>query len=419
MTNLPRVLIVGTTPYDPNEASRALDTYFHAWPKDKLRMIFSNVNTPMKWNYESLYQITDYDVLNVFKGKEKEPGRIFNDADLQEASIKDNKTKLNKYKKVSTFRYYARYTLWKKNRWLSNKLINWVDEYKPEAIYICFSDDYFILDIAYFFASKYNIPVIAQIGDDYYFKKHSVFLSPYLRNYKKLFDKIMSSEGFGVYISDKLADKYNSYFKLQGYPFYLSSEIEKVDNPIKYEFNYFGKLFFGRDKSLALLGDMLNKCGDYKVNVYTHDWSKKLEKYFTKHHCELHQPLPYKEVVKIENSGSFNIIASGFAKKDVESTKYSLSTKVSDSLASSGPIIVIGPKGDGAVDFLADKNCAIVVDKEDYDVELLKQQLNDKKLLKSNIENAHKISKELFDKEKNRLFFRQCCEKLLKGISDE
>lgn len=415
-TELPRILIVGTLPYNPNESSRALDTYFHNFPKDKLRMIFSNSAIPQKGHCGSLFQITDYDVLQRLLGKEKEPGRIFEYDKLGDKAISSGEDKLKRYKKKNAFRFYARKRLWSKNRWLSEKLTKWVDEFAPEAIYICFSDDYFILNIAYHFAKKYNIPIIAQIGDDYYFKKNkNLFLRPYLRNYKKLFRKIMRLDGFGVYISDKLANKYNESFSLQGYPFYLSTNIKTNKQDVKYEFNYFGKVELGRDKSLAILGDALKLINNsYRVNVYTSIISEKKQKFLSKHNCVVKEFLPYEEAQNIINSGAFNILASGFSKKDIGSTRYSLSTKVSDLLSSCGPIIAIGPDDDGAIDFLKEKDCCIMINNKKVDIISLEKHLKDKKLLKTNIEKANEVSNKLFDVEINRNKFEKYCLEICK-----
>lgn len=417
MTNLPRILIVGTTPYNPNESSRALDTYFHNYPANKLRMIFSNENLPPEGHCSSFFQITDYDVFHKFLNKEDEPGRILTSGQLSNFSLPPQKNSLNRFKKKNAFRYYARKSLWNKKRWLSSKLEAWVEEFSPEAVYICFSDDYFILDIAYYFANKFNIPVIAQIGDDYYFKKNrNLLMKPYLKRYRRLFDKIMSLEGFGVYISDKLADKYNHHFKLQGYPFYLSSKIKSEKSAIGFEFNYFGKVNLGRSKSLGILADALHKINpSYKIDVYTSNISSHTKKYLEKHNCVCKGFLQYEKLLPLMNSGSFNIVASGFQKKYVEEARYSLSTKISDLLASSGPIIAIGPEGDGAIDFLDNKNCSIMLKSKRIDANVLKTFLNDIKYLSNLVDNANGLSKNLFDAEKNRKLFESCCVRIYRN----
>ena len=414
--NLPRILIVGTLPYNPNESSRALDTYFRDWPKESLRMIFSNADVPMKGHCSSLFQITDYDLLQVLKGKTKNPGRVFNYDDLSDVSKHDEKQKLSKFKQKNTFRFYARKFLWKNKRWCTPELNEWVEEFKPEGIYICFSDDYFILNIAYYFAKKYNIPVITQIGDDYYFKNNkNLFLVPYLKAYKKLFSNIMSLDGFGVYISQKLADQYNSHFKLQGFPFYLASSIKESNQPVKKEFNYFGKIALGRDKALAKLSQILKKVNsDFVLNVYSTDATEKQIKFLKSNGCNFKGAVPYSNAVSIMNSGSFNIVASGFSKKDIEQARYSLSTKIADLLSCPGPIIAVGPRGDGAIDFLLENQCAFVIDDLNFDYNKLKDFIYDDDQIRAIHNNMKKVLINLFDFCYNNEKFKHCCMEMCK-----
>ena len=42
----PRVLIVGTVPYNKKSSSRAFDAYFHFWEKENLAQVFSHTKKP-------------------------------------------------------------------------------------------------------------------------------------------------------------------------------------------------------------------------------------------------------------------------------------------------------------------------------------------------------------------------------------
>lgn len=70
----PRVLIVGTVPYNTKSTSRAFDAYFHYWEKENIVQIFSNTKKPCKGHCETLYQITDHRVLQQWLGKKIETG---------------------------------------------------------------------------------------------------------------------------------------------------------------------------------------------------------------------------------------------------------------------------------------------------------------------------------------------------------
>ena len=73
----PRVLIVGTVPYDTKESSRAFDAYFHYWEKENIAQIFSNSKEPCKGHCGTLFQITDSMMLNRWLHKTEDIGKIF------------------------------------------------------------------------------------------------------------------------------------------------------------------------------------------------------------------------------------------------------------------------------------------------------------------------------------------------------
>ena len=51
----PRVLIVGTVPYNQKSTSRAFDAYFHYWEKENIAQIFSNTKKPCKRSLRDVF----------------------------------------------------------------------------------------------------------------------------------------------------------------------------------------------------------------------------------------------------------------------------------------------------------------------------------------------------------------------------
>lgn len=131
-------------------------------------------------------------------------------------------------KKKTALTYLLRGILWRKKYWCTPEINDFVDQFKPECIFLAFSDDYFILQIALYFAERYDIPIISCIGDDYYFINNSKY-SPlnyiYKKTYRKLVRSVFKHGGNAAYIGNKIRDKYNSEFNLNGKTVYLSSEI--------------------------------------------------------------------------------------------------------------------------------------------------------------------------------------------------
>ena len=59
----PRVLIVGTVPYNKMSTSRALKSYFNNWEKENLAQVFSHAKKPTKGQCSKFFQITDQRIL--------------------------------------------------------------------------------------------------------------------------------------------------------------------------------------------------------------------------------------------------------------------------------------------------------------------------------------------------------------------
>lgn len=429
MQSHPRVLIVGTIPYNKNTSSRAFDAYFHNWEKENLRQVFSNTKTPVRGHCESLYQITDYRLLKRRFGKIDEVGVVFNDKDLpddwENNDLEVDSSVANRlYKsgsKKSPFKYLARKWLWKNKYWNTEKFRNWLDDFNPECVFLAFSDDFFIPEIALFVADRYNIPIMSCIGDDYYFNdKFSI--SPlyhiYRQKYKKLIRKVFAHKGSAIYIGDKIKEKYNSEFGLNGQTIYLASEIErKPYTPINTDapyISYCGNIRLGRNYSLCILADALKEINpSYKLHVYSAEKNKEyIKPLLSSAAIEFHGAVPYSEVVKIFAKSDIVAVVEGFDKKDVNITKYSLSTKAADSLASGAQIIALGDFDCGVIEYLSSVECVTVCTDPDKLIAQIKKLLSDTAVQKSNYDKAVTVYENNHNKEKNLLL----CESMFQNL---
>ena len=182
----PRVVIVGTVPYNKKSTSRAFDaSIFHYWEKENIVQIFSNTKKPCKGHCEKLYQITDYRMLQRWLGKKINTGvpYYYDDLDIE---WKDNDLELDNANAEAAYKFGGKHTplthllrgvLWREKFWRTEELDRWLNDFKPECVFLAFSDDYFILKIALYIAQKYNIPIVSCIGDDYYFNNEKT-ISP-------------------------------------------------------------------------------------------------------------------------------------------------------------------------------------------------------------------------------------------------
>lgn len=285
-----KVLIVGTSPYDKQGPARAFESYFSDWEKNNLIQIFTSPIVPKAGHCSKLYQVTDSQMLKRwFSGKNK-TGVIYKYEDL--TSI-DEPTRMNKGdvsnsfvsklykigKKKTPLTYLLRGILWRQKYWCTSELVQFVDEFTPDCIFLAFSDDYFILKIALFFARRYDIPIVSCIGDDYYFiesHSHSPLSYIYKKTYRKLVRTVFEHGGSAVYIGNKIRDKYNSEFELNGETVYLASEIKPHEfrkiNVLNPKILYCGNIRLGRNHSLNEIGKALACINrEYCLDIYSNE----------------------------------------------------------------------------------------------------------------------------------------------------
>lgn len=400
----PKILIVGTSPYDKQGPARAFESYFRNWERENLIQIFTSPIQPKAGHCSKLYQVTDSQILKRWFSSKIKTGVIYNyeelpsiDEPTQASQDKKSSLLISKLyeigKNKTPFTYLLRGILWKHKYWCTSRMIEFVDEFKPECVFLAFSDDFFILRIALYFAEKYNIPIVSCIGDDYYFNK-SAFKSPlnyiYKKAYKKLVRSVFRHGGSAAYIGDKIKDKYNKEFGITGGTVYLSSEIRRHEfkpiNKTNPKIVYCGNIRLGRNHSLNDIGCALGRIDkNYVLDVYSSERDKT-------YYAELqdndnvcfHGAVPYSKVMEIMRNSDILVVVEGFSKKDINITRYSLSTKVADSLATGGAVFAYGSIECGAIEYLQIINCAAVCTTRDKLDETLEELINNVQWQKNN-----------------------------------
>lgn len=405
----PRVVIVGTVPYNKNYSSRAFDAYFHNWEKENLAQIFSNPNKPLKGHCGTLFQITDYRMAKRWIKNNNDPGEIYLYDDLEDidCEMDENTSQLisGAYKmggKHTPMIRILRGILWKKSFWCTKKLNDWLENFKPECVFLAFSDDYFIPQIALYIANKFDIPIVSCIGDDYYFNvRFSInpFYYIYKLTYRSLIRNVLAHRGSAIYISNKIRDKYNEEFGLNGQTVYLTSEIARkefgtinVENPV---ITYFGNIRMGRNKSLYDIGTALGQINpSYRIEVYANEVDEAYYKIFESNPNIIYKgKVPYSQVKKRMSESDITIIVEGFLEKDISLSRYSLSTKAADTLASGSMILTYGSSECGIIEYMKSTNASIVCCEKASLKDSIEKLLYNTELQKELYENQINVSK--------------------------
>lgn len=389
-----RVLIVGTVPYNKKSTSRAFESYFSYWEKDKLAQIFSNTKKPCKGHCATLYQITDKRMLDAWLRRTAEPGIIYNYENLcDEWDNTDlevgNGFAAKMYKiggKHTPLTHLIRGILWRKKYWCTDKLNAWLDDFRPECVFLSFSNDYFINKIALYVSEKYKIPIVSCISDDYYFDTHfslNPFYYIYKISYKQLIRKVIKRTKGSVYISNKIRDKYNTEFSLDGETVYLTSTVSRRDfMPINKEkpiITYFGNIRMGRNQSLCDIANALGEINsEYRLEVYSNEQDELYTGPLKKNPFIVYGgSIPYDQVQKRMNESNITVVVEGFKKADVNLSRYSLSTKAADALASGCAVLTYGSIECGIVEYMKSTDASAVCMEKQYLVDVIRNLLDD------------------------------------------
>ena len=409
-TSFPRLIIVGTVPYNRQSTSRAFDSYFHEWPHEKLAQVFSNGAEPLKGHCGQLFQITDKMMLNRWLHREAPVGRLYLREDLKDEAEADNafnpnlvgtNSRLHQFGSRHTpLTHLLRKVLWRKKYWNTAEFNRWLDDFKPECVFLSFSNDFFILEIALYIAEKFDIPICSSTGDDYYFDS-KLSLNPlyylYHEWYKSLNRRIFRHRGSAIYIGNKIRDKYNSAFGLDGETVYLVSDIVRRPfrpiNPKHFTVRYFGNIGFGRNLSICDVATALARIKpDIKIEVYSGErHADKIRPLRNHPNVDFKGSIPYAEVIKRTLESDILLVVEGLAKSDINLTRYALSTKVADSLASGCNIAGYGSSECGAIEYLEQTGCVTLGHNIDEMEASLRAMIYNPELQRHNYDKATQV----------------------------
>lgn len=409
-SDFPRLLIVGTVPYNRQSTSRAFDAYFHNWPHDRIAQVFSNAAEPLKGHCGTLFQITDKMMLERWLHHNATVGKTF----VRE-ELKDEETKLREHnpeqvgtvsalyrfgQKHSPLTHLLRKALWRKKYWNTPQFNHWLEDFNPDCVFLSFSNDFFILEIALYIAEKFNIPICSSTGDDYYFDgKFSLNPLYYLYHewYKKRNREVFRHRGSAIYIGDKIRDKYNSAFSLDGETVYLVSDIQRREfrpiNPKHFTVRYFGNIRMGRNNSICAVADALYRINpNIEIEVYSSERDTRVTDVFKTHpNVKFCGVIPYTEVMEKTIDSDILLVVEGTTKHDINLSRYALSTKVADSLASGCNIVGYGSSECGAIEYMEKIGC-VTVGHSINEVEFkLRDLINSVELQRSNYDKARKV----------------------------
>lgn len=401
----PKILVISNNPFSKTSNNgKTLASFFKEFPSENIAQLYFSSEIPNEDSYRNYYRISDAQVLKsliTFASVGSEVRADINKKSFGngEASAKS----MPSYMKKSDFSRLLRELMWKSNKWKSNKLTHWLNDFSPDIVFFCAGDTGFAYDIVSYVLDRTCAKLITYITDDYVLPRRTASILWQLRRniiFKKM-NRTISRSNLFITISEQMRKTYKELFKKDSIVALNMTDSmkienftsEKTDNNI-IKLIYAGGLHFKRYETLSLLANAIDKynknSSDKKafLRIYSTGMlsDKVLRKLNIEGASEFSGGLDSEELKIKLNESDIPVHVESFDLKSIESTRLSISTKIPEYLSLGKPILAIGPKEVASMKYIAD--CAFCINSADNINEKLTLFLNEKILQRELSEKA-------------------------------
>lgn len=409
-----KVLIISHNPITTHQnMGKTMLTLFSAFKKEDLCQLYVYPTIPDVDKCNSYYRITDKDVLKScyrFKvvGKKISKEEILSaksqlfEKDGDELLYRNTKNK-RAYRKI------LRDLMWKISPWYNRSIKEWLERECPTHIFLAPGEAKFIYDIALKISKEFNLPIIAYECDDYYFTKNKKGLLNKIHQYglKRKIEKLMAKTSHIIAICDQLKESYSEKFSISattvmtGANYSIASK-PKVIEKIK-RITYLGNIRLNRYLSIAEVGKVIDEINmengtSYYLDVYSREKDENILAAF----CDVKSInfrgfVSGKDFDEIFYNSQTLLHVEAFDEESIDRVKYSISTKIADSLASGICLFAYGPESVASIDYLIENDCAIYCTDRQELKDKLQILFNDSETRNRVIVNAINTAKENHD----------------------
>ena len=413
-----KILVISHNVFSDNSSmGRTLSSFFTTSSADSIAQLYFHSEEPTTNVSNTYFRITDFDNLKA----KKNIGKIFNENDIKhdlKTSRVDTGAKTHIYnigKKKKPYMYIGRNLIWSTNKWKNKKLFNWVDDFNPDIIFFASGDYVFAYKIAMAIAKYKNIPILTYVCDDYYFLKRRSFSPLYYLNkfyFKHTMKKLFKHNKNMIAICDKASKDYSKEFGVNSETIMTSSKLHSTEysTPNKNTvISYIGNMGYNRHKILIKIGNVLSKMpSDIKLDIYSGETRSDIIEELKK--CDginYHGSLSYDEVIKAMQKSDILIHVESMDNESRNKVRYSVSTKIADSLSMGKCLLAYGPSDVASIEYLKDNDCACVVTKDDDLAFALQELITDKNFREKYEVNALNTAKKYHNSEINCKKFKE------------
>lgn len=401
-----RTLVIANACFSKEGANgRTLENLFSGVNKEKVAQFFV-YGKPDFQMCNRYYQISDKDALKSIFPFVKVNGEIKEDkGNDNNPTEKKGLEAVEKIPHKTPFKVLTREIVWKLSEWNRKSFWKWVDDFKPQVVFLFIANNTFLIRMAIQVAKKYQIPIIIYTTEGYNFmnfnyitNKPSVAYNLYYSWLAKAYGNIALYIKCGFFNNTLLRDCYQ---RMYGYPCQCIMNSSSIDYTINtkvvpyqdMQITYLGNLGLGRHKALMEVAQALQEI-DKSLHLDVYGMAPDEGAVSEMQQCKgirYYGLIPYEEVVKVIHNSNLLVHAELNDPIVTRDLKFAFSTKIADSICSGTPFFVYANESLAETIFLKETECAFIVNDRHQLKEVLIKALSDEEARKSVVVRAKDV----------------------------
>lgn len=364
----PRVLIVSHPVLAKNTSmGKTMDTYFDGWPREKIAQLYVKSEVPTDPLCVNYFRFTDPDALKSVLQRRRQ-GTVLREADVhpERADPVENGNLTGVYnygRKRTPLIYLARDAMWRMSGWKHSGILEWAKSFRPEVIFFASGDYAFAYRIVRFLSEQLGIPYVICCFDDYYLfnSNQDMFLGKFRQKlFMKEVRKTVDGAAKILTVNDAMAEAYGAFFHRRCGVVWTATALTETEETAlteKQGISFLGGLGLDRNLQLTEIADALQECAGPGIpealDVYSEETDPEILRPVQEHSgIRFHGFVSGEQVPGIIRRSRAVIHTESFDRVIRERVRYSLSTKIADSLASGTCMLAYGPAEAASMDYL-------------------------------------------------------------------
>lgn len=368
-------------------------------------------------NVTRYYHIKEEDVIkSFFSSRQDRPvGKEIDIQDFEESKKTYKKQKGSFYSRALFFGknhhwillFWAREIAWKYGNINYKGIIDFVNDFNPDIIFLPFGNIYNTNRIALYIKEQTGLPMVMHMAMDHYSLKRVSFNPLFWidRFLKRRMIRALSKKTEVIYcISKRLKNELEASLKVPCKVLYKIPENKRSCEPYNVihkpiQFLYTGNIYANRWKVLALLANSLKQMQFGHLDIYTaNPITKRIgESLNIEGFAKIHEPVSQDEVIRLQNKADVLVHVESFDVSNRLLVRCAISTKIMDYLSVGRTILAIGPANIDSIDFLRESNAAMIANSERELIKILNDINGDENRLYDYSKRGANYVRENFD----------------------